>query len=163
MSKEKFLNIIKYSLILGGVLGLITVIPYLNILSSLVMCIFSSILVVYYMEKKNQIGDLTVKGAAIIGGISGFMSLLGFLVIFLPLATIVGAVVEAVFPNIIYFSGIKFLIRIWWLLILMGGLIAALFNSFALISYIYIKDTFFLIDGKKDFKINFEPRNKNGF
>ena len=81
---------------------------------------------------------------------------------YLPLAAILGAVVRLIFPNSIYFSGIKFLIQIWWLILLMGGIVTSLFNSFALISYIYIKDTYFMMEGKKEVKGNFTPRSRDG-
>ena len=110
------------------------------------------------MKKKKQIGQLTIKGAGIIGAYTGVISLTGFLIVYLPLSAVLGAVVELIFPNNVYFSGIKFLIQIWWLILLMGGLVTALFNSFALISYIYIKDTFFMMEGKKEVKGIFTPR-----
>ena len=159
MDKGKLKKITIYSLIIGAFLGVTALIPFLYFLSVVIMSLISSILVTVYMERKEQIGSLTVKGAGIIGAYSGLVSLIGFLIIYLPLAAILGAVVELIFPNSIYFSGIKFLIRIWWLILLMGGLITALFNSFALISYIYIKDTFFMIEGKKEIKGNFKPRS----
>lgn len=163
MDKNKLKKISIYSFIIGIILGVTAIIPFLQILSVIIMSIISGILVVIYMERKAQIGQLTIKGAGIIGAYIGLVSLIGFLIIYLPLAAVLGAIFEYLVPNSIYFSGIKFLIQIWWLLILMGGLITALFNSFALISYIYIRDTYFMIEGKKDIKGNFKPRNKDGF
>ena len=162
MSKEKFLKILKYSLIFGAVMGAISILPYIKIFSIIIMAGFSSICIIYYMQKLEEIGELTIKGAALCGAMIGFFSLVGFLIIFLPVSTILGVIFQYIFPNVLYFAGTKFLIGIWWLLILMGGLITALFNSFALISYVYIRDTYFMIEGKKEFKVNFEPRDKNG-
>lgn len=162
MNKTKLKNITTYSLILGAILGITALIPFLQIISVVIMSVISSIIIVFYMERKEKIGQLTIKGAGIIGGYIGLICLVGFLTIYLPFAAILGAVVQLIFPNSIYFSGIKFLIQIWWLLLLMGGLITALFNSFALISYIYIKDTYFMIEGKKEVRGNFTQRNKNG-
>ena len=162
MNKDKLKKITIYSLITGAALGLIAIIPYIQIIAFLIMCLITSVLVIIYMEKKNQIGQLTIKGAGLLGGYIGFISLSGFLIIFLPAAAILGALAEFIAPNNIYFSGIKFLIQIWWILLLMGGLVTALFNSFALISYIYIKDTFSMIEGKKEIKADFIPRRKDG-
>ena len=159
MKKEKFILLLKYSFILGLILGGISIIPYINILSAIVMCIFSSVLVIYYMEKKQQIGELTVKGAAILGLVIGFISLAGYLIVNLPINAILGAI----FSGSRYFSLSRFLIEAWWLLIIMGGLISAIINSFSLLSYIYIKDTYFMIEGKKEIKPNFIMRDKNGF
>ena len=163
MDKNKLKKISIYSIIVGMILGAAAIIPFLQILSVIIMSIISGIIIVIYMEKKSEIGQLTIKGAGIIGAYIGLISLIGFLLIYLPSAAILGAIFELISPNSIYFSGIKFLIQIWWLLILMGGIITALFNSFALISYIYIKDTYFMIEGKKEVKGNFKPRNKDEF
>ena len=162
MNKDKLKKITIFSLITGTALGVISLLPFIQFISVLVMSIFSSIIVIFYMQKKKFINALTIKGAGIIGAYIGFVSLAGFLLTFLPLAAIFGALVHYIAPNNIYFSGIKFLIQIWWILLLMGGLITALFNSFAAISYIYIKDTYFMITGDKEIKGNFEPRNRNG-
>ena len=162
MDKEKLKKITIYSLIIGAVLGLTALIPFFQILSVLIMAVISSIIVNIYMCKKGQIGQLTIKGAGIIGAYTGIVSLTGFLIIYLPMAAILGAIVELILPNSIYFSGIKFLFQIWWLILLMGGLVTALFNSFALISYIYIKDTYFMIEGKKDVRGKFISRSRDG-
>ena len=158
MDKNQFKLITVYSLIIGAILGIFALIPYIQILAVLCMALISSIIITIYMEKKKQIGQLTIKGAGIIGAYTGVISLTGFLIVYLPLSAVLGAVVELIFPNNVYFSGIKFLIQIWWLILLMGGLVTALFNSFALISYIYIKDTFFMMEGKKEVKGIFTPR-----
>lgn len=158
MKKEKLKLLVKYSFILGLILGLLSIIPYVSGITAIIMCIFSSILVVIYMEKRGEIGDLTIKGAAILGIIIGFFCLLGYLLINLPANAILGAI----FTNSRFFALSKFLIEAWWLLIIMAGLLSAIFNSFSLLSYIYIKDTFFMIEGKKDIKPNFEPRDRNG-
>ena len=159
MNKDIFKKITIYSVLFGALFGISALIPYLQILSVLIMSVISSILITIYMERKKQIGQLTIKGAGIIGAYTGLISLVGFMIVYLPLASILGAVVQLIFPNSIYFSGIKFLIQIWWLILLMGGLVTALFNSFALIAYIYIKDTYFMMEGKKEIKGNFTPRS----
>ena len=152
MSKEKFIILIRYSLILGAILGVLSVVPYL-ILITLVMVLFMSVIVIALMQRKKQIGNLTIKGGAILGATIGFIGLMGFLFFYLPLIAILGAIFGA---NNVYFSGPKALISIWWLLIIMGGLLSAIFNSFALLSYVYIKDTVLMIGGEK-------PVNNNNF
>ena len=159
MTKEKMKLILKYSFILGLILGGVSIIPYINILTAITMCIFSSILVIYYMEKKDEIGSLTIKGSAILGIVIGFVSLIGYLIVNLPINAILGAI----FSGSRYYSLSKFLIEAWWLLVIMTGILTSIFNSFALISYTYIRDTYFMIEGKKEIKGNFTQRNNNGF
>ena len=162
MDKNKIKKITIYSLIVGGILGLAALIPFIQFIAIVIMSTLSSFFIIFYMERKREIGQLTMKGAGILGAYIGFISLIGFLVIFLPLAAIFGAIFSAVSSDNMYFTLIKFLIQIWWILLLMGGLITALFNSFTLISYIYIKDTYIMIEGKKEVKGNFTPRDRNG-
>ena len=155
MKKEKLKLIVKYSFLLGVILGAISIVPYINIFSAIAMCVFASIIVIIYMTKRNEIGELTIKGAAILGLIIGFICLIGYLIVNLP----VNAILGAIFSGSRYFALSRFLIEAWWLLIIMVGLIAAIFNSFALISYVYIKETYFMIEKNTP---NFEPRNRNG-
>ena len=81
MNKDKLINILKYSAILGAVLGLIGAIPYFYIFSALVLNLLSAVLVIVYMQKKQQIGDLTIKGASIVGAVIGIVSLSAFLAV----------------------------------------------------------------------------------
>ena len=159
MNKQKMKLITIYSLILGAFLGLIGLIPYVYIyaFSVIVMSVISSIVVVIYMEQKQQIGELTIKGGAILGAYIGFISMIGYGIINLPINAIFGLIFN-------YYTPASGLISIWWLLIIMGGLITGLFNLFSLVAYVYIKDTFFMIEGKKEVKPIFEPRSrKDGF
>lgn len=146
MSKEKFILLIKYSLIFGFVSGMISLIPYVNYVAALVVCTIASILIVWYMQKRGQLKELTMKGAAMIGAIVGIICLTGFLIINLPGNAILGAI----FTGSQFYALSRFLLEVWWLIIFMGGLLSALFNSFALISYVYIRDTYFIIEGKND-------------
>ena len=158
MNKEKIINILKYSVILGAVLGVLAVIPIIRIASFLITTTCVSIIIFLYMKKTKQINDLTTKGGAILGALIGFICLVGFLITFLPLNTILGALpIKAIADN---YALTKDLILIWWLWLIMGGLIVAIFNSFSLLSFFYIKDTYFMIEGKKDVGPDFTPRGK---
>ena len=156
MNKQKIKLITIYSLILGLILGLIGLIPfvYIYVFTAIIMAVISSIIVIIYMEQKKQIGELTIKGGAILGAYIGFISMIGYMIINLPINALFGLIFN-------YYTPAGGLLSIWWLLILMGGLVVGLFNSFSLIAYVYIRDTFFMIEGKKEVKPNFEPRSRN--
>ena len=158
MTKERLINILKYSVILGAILGILAVIPIIRVASFLIISTIVSIIIFLYMKKKKQINDLTTKGGAIIGALIGFINLVGFLITFLPLNAILGALpVKAIADN---YALTKDLILIWWLWLIMGGLIVAIFNSFSLLSFFYIKDTYFMIKEGKDTKPDFTPRGR---
>ena len=158
MTKERLINILKYSVILGAILGVLAVVPIIRIASFLIISTCVSILIFLYMKKKNQINDLTTKGGAIIGALIGFICLVGFLITFLPLNAILGALpIKTIADN---YALTKDLILIWWLWLIMGGLIVAIFNSFSLLSFFYIKETYFMIKEEKETKPDFTPRGR---
>ena len=100
MTKERLINIIKYSIILGAILGILAVIPIIRVASFLIISTIVSIIIFLFMKKKKQINDLTTKGGAIIGALIGFISLVGFLITFLPLNAILGALpIKAIADN----------------------------------------------------------------
>lgn len=156
MNKQKMKFITIYSLILGAALGIVGLIPfiYVYVFTCIIMAVMSSVIVIIYMEQKKQIGELTIKGGAILGAYIGFISMIGYGAVNLPINALFGLMFN-------YYTPAGGLLSIWWLLILMGGLITGLFNSFSLIAYVYIKDTFFMIEGKKEVRPSFEPRSRN--
>ena len=158
MTKQKLKLVSIYSLILGAALGVIAILPYIQILALITMAVISSVLVILYMEKRNEIGNLTIKGGAILGVVIGVISLAGFLIVFLPINALLGLIFSRV-TDCFAFS--RYLLNLWWLWLFMGGIVTALFNSFALISYVYIRDTFFMIDGKKEINGNFITKDRN--
>lgn len=152
MNKRKLKLILLYSILVGGILGFLSLIPQTIFFPLMVMSLFSSIIIIYYMQKKREIGELTIKGSAIIGGIIGFIALAGYLLIYLPINAILGLIFS---DKTDYFSLSQYLLQIWWILLFMGGLVTALLNAFSLTAYVYIRDTFFMIEGKKEIKGDF--------
>lgn len=160
MNKQKIKLISINTGILGAICGLVAVIPFmpLQIISWIMMSVFSSVIVIYYMNRRKEIGELTIKGGAILGAYIGFLSLIAFLIVFLPINALLGAIFNKI-TDLFAFS--KFLLGIWWILIFMGGIVTALFNAFSLIAYTYIRDTLFMIVGKKEIQGNFTYKDKN--
>ena len=154
MNKQKMKLITIYSAILGAALGLIGLIPfiYIYVFTAVIMSVISSIIVIIYMEQKKQIGELTIKGGAILGAYIGFISMLSYGLINLPINAILGLIFG-------YYTPAAGILSMWWFIVPMCGLVVGLFNSFSLIAYIYVKDTFFMIEGKKEVTLNFEKRN----
>ena len=156
MNKQKIKLITVNSLIFGAILGFIGLIPfsYIYIFTAILMAVVSSVVVTIFMEQKKQIGELTIKGGAILGAYIGFISMIGYIIVNLP----INALFSLIFN---YYSPAAGLLSIWWLLIIMIGLITGLFNSFSLIAYVYVKDTFFMIEGKKEIKGVFKVKDRN--
>ena len=124
------------SLILGAILGLATLIPYVGIITFL-MCTFASgCIIILYMQKMKLLGELDVKDWAINGAISGLISFLGFSLAFIPLAVIIGELTKAS-----YYYGIAIMFKSgFFMLVFMIIFIAitsAITNSFGAMTTAY--------------------------
>ncbi len=125
------------SLIVGAVLGVISLIPYIAILSFL-LCVFaagSAILI--YMKHLELVGELDIKLWTIYGSISGFVTFLGFCITFVPLATLIGIIIKTS-----YYLGVSIIFKmslpILILIVIFVGLIAALMNGFGAMTTSYL-------------------------
>jgi len=127
------------SLILGAALGIITIIPYVGLVSFMALMFLSSTAVILYMKKYNLIGRLIPRDGSIFGAIIGFVSFLGFSVTFVPLATLIG-----LFYKGSYYLGISMLFRIGFIVLLMMiifvAMLSALMNAFSGLATVYFCD-----------------------
>ena len=124
------------SAILGAALGLVTLIPYIGVLSFLICVFAAGSLVLIYMKKLELIGELDTKSWAIYGAISGFVSFIGFSIAFVPIATIIGMIVKTS-----YYLGISLMFRLGFfitiLMIIFVAVLAALMNGFGAMTTSY--------------------------
>ncbi len=125
------------SLIFGALLGLITLIPYIGIISFLVCVFASGSLIIYYMQQVEILGEFDTKAWTIYGAISGFCSFIGFCISFIPLAALIGLFVK---PS--YFSSISIMFRDGFILTIIMSIfiatIVALMNGFGAMTTSYI-------------------------
>jgi len=127
------------SAILGAILGVLTLIPFVRNFSFMLLILAISAVVIVYMKKNDLIGIIDVKEGAILGAIIGFISFIAFSIVFVPLVAIVGAIFKGY-----YTFGITYMLRIsglFVLIMLVGflGLLSALMNAFAglVTAYVY--------------------------
>lgn len=138
------------SSILGAVLGVITVIPVVNVLSFLAIMFLASPSVIIYMTKYNLIGILNLKETLIYGAIIGFISFLGFSLTFVPLATIIGLIYKNSFylgVSMLFREGFFVMLLMVVFVALLGG---ALMNSFSALIYHQIRTYFFNYETNND-------------
>lgn len=143
------------SSIIGAILGIITVIPIINILSFFAILFLSAPIVIIYMTKYNMIGVIDLKQSLIYGAVIGFISFLGFSITFVPLATIIGLIYKSSFylgVSMLFREGFFVMVLMVVFIALLGG---ALMNSFSTLLYYQIKTYLF-----KD-EINDNILNKN--
>lgn len=128
------------SALCGAALGLVSIIPYINVFSCTILMLFLSAFVLVYMKQKNLIGIIDLREGSIFGAVIGFVSFIAFSVVFIPLDIILSLLTRGLHALmsfmpvhtsfLIYFfnnfGGIIVLI----MLIIFVGLLSALMNAF---------------------------------
>lgn len=127
------------SAILGGILGVLTLIPFVRNFSFMILILCISAVIIVYMKKNDLIGIIDVKEGAILGAIIGFVSFIAFSVVFVPLVALVGLIFKGY-----YTYGISYLLRVSGffvliLLVLFLAILSALMNAFSglVTAYVY--------------------------
>lgn len=127
------------SAILGGILGVVTLIPFIRNFSFMLLILCISAVIIIYMKKNDLIGIIDIREGAILGAIIGFVSFIAFSIVFIPLVAIIGLI----FKNY-YTFGISYLIKasgffVLIMLIIFMGILSALMNAFSglVTAYVY--------------------------
>lgn len=125
------------SAILGLVLGVLTIIPFICNFSFFALFVLAAPIIMIYMKKLEMIGILDIRQGAMYGAIIGFISFLGFAVSFVPLATIIGFIYKGSF-----YLGVSLLFRSGFFVLIMMvffvAILAALMNAFSGLVTMYI-------------------------
>ena len=125
------------SLIFGAILGLITLIPYIGVLSFSICSFAAGSIIIYYMQKIELLGEFDTKAWTIYGAISGFTTFIGFCISFLPLAAIIGLIAKTS-----YYLGISIMFKYGFFLTIILALflafITALMNGFGSMTFSYV-------------------------
>lgn len=119
------------SAILGGILGVLTLIPFVRNFSFMLLIVCISAVIIVYMKKNDLIGIIDVKEGAVLGAIIGFVSFIAFSIVFVPIAAIIGSIFKGYYLGwlamLLKASGFFVLI----MLVVFLGLLSALMNAFA--------------------------------
>ena len=125
------------SSVLGLVLGVITIIPFICNFSFFALIVLSAPIILVYMKKLDMIGILDIRQGAMYGAIIVFISFVAFSVSFVPLATIIGFIYKGS-----YYLGVSLLFRTGFFVLIMMvffvALLAALMNAFSGLVTIYV-------------------------
>ncbi len=76
------------SIFFGALLGAITLIPYVGILSFIFLICFISPIVIWILVKYNCLSLSSIKDSVIVGALAGFVSYMGFSIIYVPISVI---------------------------------------------------------------------------
>ena len=78
-----------FAFILGAMIGIVSLLPFLIGFSLFTLSFFSSVIVMAYMKKgEKHVSYLTNEQGAIMGGMIGFFATVGFFVTFSPMVSI---------------------------------------------------------------------------
>ena len=135
------------SAIAGIALGLITVIPFINLFSFMVLMLCLSVFILFYMRKNELIGSINLREGCLIGAVIGFVSFMAFSVVYIPITMLLGWLIPSYSQGWIRFfmGGFGTFIVMLFLVLFVAGL-SALFNGFSGLVYVYITE---LITGIK--------------
>lgn len=125
------------SLIAGAALGAITIVPFIGGIAFifLMMCVGAALII--YLKKMTLVGYLELKDGALYGGIAGFVSFLGFSLVYFPLAAILGLIFKNTQYSLVTFSlGSGFFVIV--LLSVFVAILSAVVNSFSGLAAAYI-------------------------
>ena len=149
------------SVFAGAILGLITIIPYVSMLSFWILILFLSAFILTYLKQNDLIGIISIREGCIFGAVIGFVSFIAFSVIYAPISAILGSIIPAYTQGFLrFFMGSFGSIVVMILLIILMAGISALFNGFTGLVTAYVYE---LISGVKkeanenntiDFEIN---------
>lgn len=146
------------STILGGILGVVTLIPFVRNFSFMLLILCISAVIIIYMKKNNLIGIIDPKEGAILGAIIGFVSFVAFSIVFVPLVALVGWIFKGY-----YTFGIKYLLQVSGffvlvMLVIFLGFLSALMNAFAglVTAYMYEVLTGIKKEEKQEENVDFE-------
>ena len=131
----------------GAILGLITVIPYVSMLSFLVLVLCLSAFILTYLKQNDFIGIISIREGCIFGAVIGFVSFIAFSIIYTPISMLLGWLIPSYTQGFLRFFMTSFgsFVVMILLMILMAG-ISALFNGFAGLVTAYVYE---LISGVK--------------
>lgn len=131
----------------GAVLGLVTIIPYVSMLSFLLLVLCLSAFIIAYLKQNDLIGIISVREGCIFGAVIGFVSFIAFSIIYTPISMLLGWLIPSYTQGFLRFFMTSFgsFVVMILLMILMAG-ISALFNGFAGLVTAYVYE---LISGVK--------------
>lgn len=124
----------------GAILGFVTIIPYISMISFLILMLCLSTFVIVYLKQNDLIGIISVREGCIFGAVIGFVSFIAFSVIYAPISMLLGWLIPSYTQGFLRFFMTSFgsVVVMILLMVLMAG-ISALFNGFAglVTAYVY--------------------------
>ena len=147
-----------FSALIGGAIGVITLIPFVGTLSFLTLLLFLSACIIVYLKKHDLIGIIDMKEGAILGAVIGFASFITFFIVIAPLSILIGFIAKGYYVGHllrIFFENFGgFFVMIMLLFFL--ALISALMNAFSGLTTAYVYELLSGLKKAENENIDFE-------
>lgn len=126
------------SALLGGILGLLALIPIVRNIAALILMVLLAPIVIIYLKKLNLIDEVSLQNGAISGVICGVVSVVAFFIVFAPLVLLFGIWIKNG-----YIGWIASLIKsagffVSCLMLFFIGLLSGLMNAFSGLTTAYV-------------------------
>lgn len=152
-------NLAIISLIFGAISGVLALIPIFGILILLILIFCSSFLIIVFMKKFSLLPNPNEQTGMLWGGISGFVTFIGFAIIFLPCSFVLSLIFKQS-----YYTGIAMILKsgfsIMIMLVLFLAILCAMMNAFAGLASIYFfnSQSSVLLQKNTNFNLNIKKR-----
>ena len=143
------------SFFLGLALGILLLLPFINIFVFIFAMFLLGGAVVLFLKKYNMVGIIDIKEGAILASIAGFASFIGLSLSYLPIISLLSLIFTKYTVGFftLFSTSIEGLI-IGIMLVVFSALMSALLNSFCGIVVVWLDE--FVSGIKKDDKENFD-------
>ena len=136
---KKLQSIFLISVIIGGIFGVISLIPFVAKISVIVLLTIISVPLIYICKKQNLMEISNEKDSLKWGALIGVFSTLGFGLTFYPLVYVL-----SLFFSMEYLGGFSLMVRLMsfalaLMFIIFVCVISAVFNAFSALMYYYIE------------------------
>ena len=129
------------SLIAGGFVGIISLIPFVTKFAVIILLTLISVPIILGLKKQNFLPVFNEKESLKAGALIGIFSTFGFGIIFCPMVYVMG-----LFLKLEYLGGFSLMVRLMSLPMMLMFMIfvcviSAIFNAFSALMYYYIEES----------------------
>ncbi len=147
------------SFFFGLLLGVITLIPGLNLIAFLFAMFVTGGAMVVFLKKFNLIGLINIREGAVVGALAGFASFIGLCVIYIPISSLIGLIFSKYTGGFfsMFFTSLGGII-IGLFMVFFCALMSALLNSFAGLFTVWLYEFITGVKKGDNENINFEVK-----
>lgn len=147
-----------FSALIGGAIGLITLIPFIGTIAFLTLLLLLAAIIIVYLKKHELIGIIDLKEGATLGAVIGVSSFIAFSIVFAPLSMLIGFIFKGYYIGhliAMFFTNFGGFFVLLMLLIFLA-MISGLMNAFAGLATAYVYEVMSGLKKAENENIDFE-------